>query len=196
MGDLGTDRERAWEVLCEFTKGESLRKHAIAVEHAMRAYARKYGEDEDRFGVVGLLHDFDYEVHPDTERHPAKGGEILRERGYPADVIRAILSHANYLNLERGTYLEKCLYACDELCGFITACALVRPSRSLDDLTVESVKKKLKAKAFAASVNRDEVYEGPESLGIPFDEHVRFVIAALRPVQAQIGLQPMEKSAE
>ncbi|HZS43817.1 MAG TPA: HD domain-containing protein [Blastocatellia bacterium] len=191
MGDLGTDRAAAWEILCEFTKSDSLRKHAIAVETAMRAYARKYGESEDKFGIVGLLHDFDYEVHPDMERHPAKGGEILRERGYPEDTIRAILSHANYLNIERQTYMEKCLYACDELCGFITACALVRPSRSLDDLEVSSVKKKLKAKAFAASVNRDEVYEGPEALGIPFDEHVKFVIESLRPVQEQIGLQPM-----
>src|SRR5947209_4484750 len=146
MTDLGTDRAAAWEILCEYTQSESLRKHAIAVEHAMRAYARKYGEDEERFGVVGLLHDFDYEVHPDAERHPAKGGEILRERGYPEDVIRAILSHANYLKIERVSNMEKCLYACDELAGFITACALVRPSRSLDDLTVASVKKKLKAK--------------------------------------------------
>jgi len=192
MGDLGTDREKAWEILCEFTKSESLRKHAITVETAMRAYARKYGEDEDRFGVVGMLHDFDYEIHPDMERHPAKGGEMLRERGYPEDVIRAIMSHANYLKIERVTNMEKCLYACDELCGFITACALVRPSRSLDDLEVSSVKKKLKAKAFAASVIREEVYEGPEALGIPFDEHVQFVIESLRPVQEQIGLQPIK----
>lgn len=182
-------RDDAYRLLTEFTKNESLIKHGLAVEAAMRAYARKFGEDEDEYGIVGLLHDYDYEVHPDAERHPAKGGEIMRERGWPEHIIQAIMSHANYMRIPRTTRMMKSVYACDELCGFLVACALIRPSRSLDDLEVSSVKKKMKTRQFAASVSREEMLEGSQELGVNFDEHVRFVIDALRPVQQQLGLQ-------
>ena len=185
-------REEAWELLCEYTKGKSLRQHALAVEAAMRAAAARYGgpdADVDEWGIVGLLHDFDYEMFPSTEEHPFKGANILCGRGYPDRVIRAILGHATYTGVPRDTPLARALFATDELCGFLVACALVRPSKSLDDLEVSSVKKKLKDKAFARTVNRDDIRQGVAELGVPLDEHVRFVIEALKPVQASIGLK-------
>lgn len=185
------DRNDAWELLCEYTKGESLRKHALAVEAAMRACARKYGnadDDEDEWGLVGLLHDFDYEMFPSVEQHPFTGANILCGRGYSERFIRAIMGHATYTGVPRDTAMARALFATDELCGFLVACALVRPSRSLDDLEVTSVKKRLKDKAFARSVNRDDIRQGIEELGVDADEHIRFVIEALRPMQTQIGL--------
>lgn len=180
-------RAQAWELLCEWTLGESLRKHARAVEHAMQSYAKKYEADEAKWGIVGLLHDFDYERYPD-ERHPQLGAETLREKGYSEEVIRAILSHADYTGVARESLLEHALFATDELCGFLTACALVRPDKSLDTLAVSSVKKKIKDKAFARTVNRQDLWQGAEELGVSFDEHCAFVIAALREIQEEIGL--------
>jgi len=185
------DRSEAWELLCEYTKGDSLRKHAIAVETAMRACAQRYGEpdaDADEWGIVGLVHDFDYEMFPGPDQHPFTGANILCGRGYSERVIRAIMGHATYTGVPRDTMMARALFATDELCGFLVACALVRPTRSLDDLAVSSVKKKLKDKAFARSVNRDDIKQGVEELGVDADEHIRFVIDALRPVQQRIGL--------
>ncbi|MBI4482679.1 MAG: HDIG domain-containing protein [Acidobacteria bacterium] len=182
------NREYAWQVLCEFTKSDSLRKHALSVEAAMRAYARKYGEDEERWAIVGLLHDFDWEVHPTPEEHPLKGAEILRHRGLPEDIIHAICCHADYLNLDRNTPMSKAIYAVDELCGFITAVALVRPSKKLAEVEVSSVKKKLKDKAFARNVNREDIYKGVQELGVDLDEHIAFCIEALKPVAPSLGL--------
>jgi predicted hydrolase (HD superfamily) len=189
------DRSEAWELLCEYTKGDSLRKHAIAVETAMRACAQRYGEpeaDEDEWGIVGLLHDFDYEMFPGPDQHPFTGANILCGRGYSERVIRAIMGHATYTGVARDTQMARALFATDELCGFLVACALVRPAKSLDDLEVSSVKKKLKDKAFARSVNRDDIRQGVEELGVDMDEHIRFVIDALRPVQERIGLNRIE----
>jgi predicted hydrolase (HD superfamily) len=185
------DRDAAWELLCEYTKGDSLRKHALAVEAAMRACARKYGgpdADVDEWGIVGLLHDFDYEMFPSADQHPFTGSNILCGRGYPDRVIRAILGHATYTGVPRDTLMARALFATDELCGFLVACTLVRPSRSLYDLEVSSVKKKLKDKAFARTVNRDDIRQGVEELGVDLDEHIRFVIESLKPVQTEIGL--------
>lgn len=185
------DRNDAWELLCEYTKGDSLRKHALAVEAAMRACAPRYGDaesDVDEWGLVGLLHDFDYEMFPSAEQHPFTGANILCGRGYSERFIRAIMGHATYTGVPRDTRMARALFATDELCGFLVACALVRPSRSLDDLEVSSVKKKLKDKAFARTVNRDDIRQGVEELGVDLDEHIRFVIDALRPVQKEIGL--------
>ena len=190
-------REEAWELLCEYTKGDSLRKHALAVETAMRACAERYGgadADKDEWGLVGLLHDFDYEMFPSADQHPFTGSNILCGRGYPDRIIRAILGHATYTGVPRDTQMAKALFATDELCGFLVACALVRPTRSLDDLEVKSVKKKLKDKAFARSVNRDDIHHGVEELGVTVDEHIQFVINALKPVQQEIGLGPREGS--
>ncbi len=181
-------RQEAWELLCEWTRSESLRKHARAVEYAMQSYAKKYGEDETKWGIVGLLHDFDYERYPD-QRHPQLGSAILREKGYSEEVIRAILSHADYTGVKRESLLEHTLFATDELCGFLTACALVRPDKSLDTLEVSSVKKKIKDKAFARTVNRQDLWQGAEELDVSFDEHCAFVIAALREIQEEIGLK-------
>ena len=184
-------REDAWELLCEYTKGKSLRQHALAVEAAMRAAAARYGgpgEDVDEWGLVGLLHDFDYEMFPTADEHPYKGANILCGRGYSERFIRAIMGHATYTGVPRDTALARALFATDELCGFLVACALVRPSKSLDDLEVSSVRKKLKDKAFARTVNRDDIRQGVEELGVELDEHVRFVIEALKPVQKEIGL--------
>jgi predicted hydrolase (HD superfamily) len=191
------DRNEAWELLCEYTKGESLRKHALAVEAAMRACVNRYGaaeDDEDEWGLVGLLHDFDYEMFPSAEQHPFTGANILCGRGYSERFIRAIMGHATYTGVLRDTAMARALFATDELCGFLVACALVRPNKSLDDLEVASVKKKLKDKAFARSVNRDDIRQGVEELGVDMDEHIRFVIDALRPVQAQIGLNQLPAS--
>jgi predicted hydrolase (HD superfamily) len=185
-------REEAWELLCEYTKGKSLRQHALAVEAAMRAAAVRYGglgEDVDEWGMTGMLHDFDYEMFPTAEEHPFKGSNILCGRGYPDRIIRAILGHATYTGVARDTQMARALFATDELCGFLVACALVRPSKSLDDLEVSSVKKKLKDKAFARTVNRDDIRQGVEELGVELDEHIRFCIEALKPVQDRIGLK-------
>jgi putative nucleotidyltransferase with HDIG domain len=186
-------RDDALALMQEHTRSPSLRQHMLAVEAAMRAYATKLGGDPEAWGVVGLLHDFDYESHPNeahspTEEHPSWGVRLLRERGLPEESCQAILGHASYTGVPRTTPLAHALFAVDELCGFLVACALVRPSRSLQDLEVSSVKKKLKDKAFARGVNRDEVRLGADELGVPFDEHVAFVIAALRPVEGALGL--------
>ena len=185
-------REEAWELLCEYTKGKSLRQHALAVEAAMRAAAPHYGgpgEDVEEWGLVGLLHDFDYEMFPSPEEHPFKGSVILCGRGYSDRIIRAILGHATYTGVPRDTQLARALFATDELCGFLVACALVRPSKSLDDMEVSSVKKKLKDKHFARTVNREDIRQGVAELGVELDEHIRFCIEALKPVQGKIGLK-------
>ncbi|HEY0377138.1 MAG TPA: hydrolase [Pyrinomonadaceae bacterium] len=190
------DRKDAWELLCEYTKGDSLRKHALAVEAAMRACAPRYGgadADIDEWGITGLLHDFDYEMFPTADEHPYKGSTIMCGRGYPDHLIRAIMGHATYTGVPRDTQMARALFATDELCGFLVACALVRPSRSLDDMEVSSVKKKLKDKAFARTVNRDDIRQGVEELGVELDEHIRFVIDALRPVQEEIGLNRIKQ---
>jgi len=193
------DRSDAWELLCEYTKGDSLRKHALAVEAAMRASAARYGApdaDPDEWGIVGLLHDFDYEMFPTADQHPFTGANILCGRGYSERIIRAIMGHATYTGVARDTQMARALFATDELCGFLVACALVRPARSLDDLEVASVKKKLKDKAFARSVNREDIRLGVEELGVDMDEHIRFVIDALRPLQKQIGLNSLSADDE
>jgi putative nucleotidyltransferase with HDIG domain len=181
-------RAAAWELLCEYTVSESLRKHALGVEAVMRAYAETYGEDPERWGMVGLMHDFDYERYPSLEEHPTKGSEILQAHGYPEDIRRAILCHAPYLGLERHTPMEQAILAVDELVGFLTAVALIRPSKRLADVTVQSVKKKLKDKAFARSVRREDIYLGVEEMELNLDEHIAFVIQAMVPVAAQLGL--------
>ena len=181
-------RDQSFELLCEYTKGKSLRQHALAVEAAMRACAEKYDGDADEWGLCGMLHDFDYEMFPTMKEHPYKGAEILRTRGYSEDFIKAIMGHATYTGVERETMMAKALFATDELCGFLVACGLVRPDKSLNNLEVKSVKKKLKDKAFARSVNRDDIYQGAEELGVDLDEHIRFVIDSLKPVQEKIGL--------
>jgi len=186
-------RDAALALMQEHTQSPSLRQHMLAVEAAMRAYAMKLGGDPDAWGVVGLLHDFDYERYPNdahsaTEDHPSWGVRLLREHGLPEESCEAILGHASYTGVPRTTPLARALFAVDELCGFLVACALVRPSRSFGDLEVPSVKKKLKDKAFARGVNRDEVRQGAEELGVPLDEHIAFVIAALRPVEGALAL--------
>jgi putative nucleotidyltransferase with HDIG domain len=181
-------RDAAWSILTEFTGGDSLRKHARAVEAAMRAYASRYGEDVDTWGVAGMLHDFDYEMHPHAPGHPMKGAEILLARGVPAPVVYAILAHADYSGMPRTSLLDRTLYACDELTGFVHACALVRPGRVISGLEPASVRKKLRDKAFARTVNRDDVYRGAEELGVDLDRHIAFVVAALTGVAVDIGL--------
>jgi putative nucleotidyltransferase with HDIG domain len=182
------DRQAAWGLLTEFTQSESLRKHALAVEACMRAYARKLGEDEELWGLVGLIHDFDYEKYPSAEDHPFKGSEILKERGYSEEIRRAILSHAEYSGVPRETTMEKTLFACDELAGFITAATLVKPSKSLAELDAKSVRRKMKDKAFARSVNRDDIINGAADLGVDPDEHITFCIEAMKAVAAELGL--------
>jgi putative nucleotidyltransferase with HDIG domain len=182
------DRQAAWDLLCEYTKTEPLRKHALAVEAAMRAYARKFGADEEQWAVVGLLHDFDYEVHPTLDEHPTKGAEIMRQRGWPEEIIYAVLSHADHLGLERKTPLHRAIYAVDELTGLIIAVALVRPSKSIYEVKVKSVRKKMKDKSFARTVNREDVIKGAEQLGVELNEHIAFVIEALKPVAAELGI--------
>lgn len=181
-------REAAWAILTEFTSGDSLRKHARAVEASMRAYAVRYGEDPEAWGVAGMLHDFDYEMHPRAPAHPMKGAEILLARGVPDPIVYAILAHADYSGMPRVALLDRALYACDELSGFVHACALVRPGRVIRGLEPASVKKKLRDKAFARTVNRDDVYRGAEELGVDLDGHIAFVVAALTGVAADIGL--------
>ena len=181
-------RDRAWAVLAEFTKSDSLRKHARAVETAMRAYARRYGEDLESWGLAGMLHDFDYEMHPRAPHHPMKGAEILLMRGVPENVVYAILSHADYSGMPRVSRLDRTLYACDELSGFVHAVALVRPGRVITGLEPASVKKKLKDKGFTRTVNRDDVYRGAAELGVELDEHIAFIVTALTGVAPELGL--------
>ncbi|BCJ86986.1 HD domain-containing protein [Effusibacillus dendaii] len=183
------NREQAWSLLNEYTKSQSLIKHALAVETSVKAYAEKFGEDAEKWAIVGLLHDFDYEQYPTPQEHPYKGCEILKQLGYPEDVIHAILSHAEYTGVKRESLLDKTLFACDELSGFVTAVALVRPSKSIFDVDVKAVKKKLKDKAFAKGVSRDDVYKGAEELGISLDEHIQFVIDALKDRADDLGLR-------
>jgi len=182
-------RDTAWAILTEFTHGDSLRKHARAVEAVMRAYAGRYRDNEETWGVAGMLHDFDYEIHPRAPAHPMKGAEILLARGVPDAVVYAILAHADYSGMPRVALLDRALYACDELSGFVHACALVRPGRVITGLEPASVRKKLRDKAFARTVNRDDVYRGAEELGVDLDAHIAFVIAALTSVAPEIGLQ-------
>jgi putative nucleotidyltransferase with HDIG domain len=185
---LEVTRERAWETLTRYTKSEALLRHALAVEASVRAYARKFGEDEELWGVTALLHDFDYEIHPTLDKHPQDGAPILREEGYPEVVIEGVLSHAEHLAMPRDTPLKKTLFACDELSGFIHACGLVRPD-GIETLEPKSVKKKLKQPSFAAGVHRDEVYRGAEELGVELDDHIRFVVEAMRPLARELGLR-------
>src|SRR6266699_7185958 len=181
-------RNEAWDILCEFTKSDSLRRHALAVEACLCAYARKLGEDQVAWSVTALLHDFDYEMHPDAPDHPMKGEPILAERGVSEDIRRAILSHANYSGVPRVSALEKTLFACDELAGFITAISYVKPSRSVMEVDVASVKKKMKDKAFARSVNRQDIVNGAVELGVPLEDHVDFCVKAMQARAAELGL--------
>ena len=187
-------REQAWKTLTHYTKGESLLRHALAVEASTRSYARRFGEDEERWGVVALLHDFDYEIHPTLDQHPQDGAPILRDEGYPEDVIEAVLSHAEHLAMPRDTPLKRTLFACDELSGFVHACGLVRPT-GLDGLEPKSVRKKLKQPSFAAGVHRDEVYAGAELIGLELDEHIANVVGALQPIARELGLRTAADAA-
>jgi putative nucleotidyltransferase with HDIG domain len=185
---LPLTREQAWDLFCSWTESESLRRHVLAVEACMRAYARRFGEDEERWGLVGMLHDLDYERFPDFETgHPRMGMAELERLGFPADFVRAVASHADYLGVPRETSMEKALYAVDELSGFVLACAYVRPT-GLEGLTAKSVKKKMKTPAFAAAVDRDALRRGASELGVDFDEHVEFVVAALQPHADELGV--------
>ena len=184
-------REQAWETLTRYTTSEALLRHALAVEASVGFYARKLGEDEELWRAVALLHDFDYEMHPTLDKHPQDGAPILREEGWPEEVVEAVLSHAEHLSLPRDTRLKKTLFACDELSGFVHACALVRPT-GLEGLEPKSVRKKLKQPSFAAGVHRDEVYAGAELLGLDVDEHIRNVVEALQPVAPELGLRTAE----
>jgi putative nucleotidyltransferase with HDIG domain len=181
-------RGEAWETLTKYTQSEALRRHALAVEAAVGAYARKFGEDEELWRVTALLHDFDYEMHPTLDKHPQDGAPILREEGYPEEVVEGVLSHAEHLGLPRDTPLKKTLFACDELSGFIHACGLVRPD-GIDTLEPKSVRKKLKQPSFASGVNRNDVYKGAEGLGVELNEHIAFVIEAMRPIAPELGLR-------
>jgi len=181
-------RAEAWEILTEFTQNDALRKHALAVEAAMRAYARKLGADPELWGVTGLLHDFDYERYPTLEDHPLRGSEILEERGIAEEIRRAILGHGDHTGVPRDTEMAKALYAVDELTGFLTACALVRPTKRVGDVPVKSVKKKMKDKAFARSVNRDDIRRGAEELGVELGEHIEFVRDAMTEIASELGL--------
>lgn len=181
-------REEAFALLKEHTKNENLIKHMLAVEATMRVYAQKYNEDEEKWGIVGLIHDFDYEMHPTAEEHPIKGSEILTERGYPEDVIYAIKSHADHTGVERKSTMDKALYAVDELAGFIVAVALVRPNKKLSEVEVKSVKKKMKDKSFAAKVSREDIQKGVEELGIPLEEHIETVLKAMKEIAGELGL--------
>jgi len=184
-------REQAWETLTKYTPSEALRRHALAVEAAVAAYARKFGEDEELWRVTAILHDFDYEIHPTLDEHPQDGAPILRDEGYPEEVVEGVLSHAEHLGLPRDTLLKKTLFACDELSGFIHACGLVRPD-GIETLEPRSVRKKLKQPSFASGVNRDDVYKGAELLGVDLDEHIAFVTEALRPIARELGLRTGE----
>ena len=182
-------RDEAWNLLCEYTQSENLRRHALAVEACMRYYARLFGEDEELWGVVGLLHDFDYERYPSLEEHPFRGMEILRARGAPEAIIRAVGAHANHTGIPRESLLERAIFACDELSGFVIAVALVK-GRTLSAVSPESVRKRMKEKGFARGVNRDDLLQGAQELGIPFDEHVEHVVRALQGIADHLGLSP------
>jgi|SRR5579871_1759649 predicted hydrolase (HD superfamily) len=185
-------RQQAWELLTEFTQSESLRKHALAVEACMRGCARKFGdgtpEEENLWSVVGLIHDFDYERWPSLEDHPYRGNEILKERGWPEVITRAIMSHAEYTGVTRESKMEKALFACDELAGFISAVALIKPGKSLAEVDAKSVRKRMKDKAFARKVNRNDIIQGAAALGVDLDEHIAFCIEAMKPIAAELGL--------
>ena len=185
---IATDRQAAWGLLTEFTQSESLRKHALAVEACMRAYARQQGEDEEKWGVVGLIHDFDYEKYPSLDDHPMRGSEILEQRGWPEEIRRAILSHADHTGVTRQSRMEHALFACDELAGFITAVALVKPGKSLAEVDARSVRKKMKDKAFARSVNRDDITQGAQELGVELEQHIAFCIEAMKAIAGELGL--------
>jgi putative nucleotidyltransferase with HDIG domain len=187
-------REKAWDTLTRYTKSEPLLRHALAVEAAVRAYARKLDGDEEFWGATALLHDFDYEIHPTLDKHPQDGAAILREEGYPEELIESVLSHAEHLSMPRDTDLKRALFACDELAGFIHACGLVRPD-GIETLAPKSVKKKLKQPSFAAGVHRDEVYEGAELLGVDFDEHIQTVTDAMKPIADELGLRTAADAA-
>jgi putative nucleotidyltransferase with HDIG domain len=189
------DRAAAWALLCEWTQGDGLRKHALAVEAAMRAYARRLGEDEERWAIAGLLHDFDYERYPSLDDHPFKGREALERLGCPPDVIHAIQAHAERTGVPRVSRMDKVLYAVDELCGFVTAAALVRPTKSVLDLEASSVRKRMKDRAFARNVRREDILRGAEELGVPLDEHIAFVIEAMRGVADDLGLRGTASAA-
>ncbi len=182
------DRNQAWEIVCEFVKSDSLRKHMLAVETCVAAYARKAGEDEEKWAVTALLHDFDWEIHPNLPDHPTKGEAILAERGVSEEIRRAILSHADFTGIPRVSPLEKTLFACDELAGFLTACSYVKPGRSIHEVETPSVKKKLKDKAFARAINRDDIVNGAAGLGVDLDQHITFCIEAMRARAAELGL--------
>ena len=183
-------REEAWGLVTEMTQSETLRRHMRSVEAAMRAYARRFGEDEERWAVLGVIHDWDYESGPTPELHPRRGIEMLRERGWPPDILDDIASHAEYLDMPRDTPIRKALFAVDEMCGFVIACALVKPDRSLSAVDARTVRKKMKDKAFARAVHREQLLSGPEDLGVPFDEHVVLVRDALVPIAEELGLNP------
>ncbi len=183
-----SDFDTAVGLMHSYVKNENLRKHMYSVAEAMRQYARKYNEDEDKWAAVGILHDFDWEIHPSAEEHPVKGSEILKEKGWSDEIRRAVLSHADYTGVTRDSLMEKVLFACDELSGFIVACALVQPSKKLEDVKVESVKKKMKKKEFARNVNRDDIIKGAEGLGVPLDEHIEFVLSALKGISEKLGM--------
>ena len=185
------NREQSWELMCTWTESDSLRKHMLAVEAAMRSYARRFGEDEEKWGITGLLHDMDYEKHPTPDEHPMVGVRELESRGYPDDVLHAIKGHADYLDVPRDTLMSKTLYAVDELSGFIVACALMRPE-GLENMKAKSVRKKMKQKSFAAAVNRDDIVRGAEELGVDLNEHIEFVADALRERSGELGFTPRE----
>jgi putative nucleotidyltransferase with HDIG domain len=182
------NRHQAWEIVCEFVKSDSLRKHMLSVETCVSAYARKFGEDEEKWAVTALLHDFDWEIHPNLPDHPTKGEPILAARGVSEEIRRAILSHADFTGIPRISPLEKTLFACDELSGFLTACAYVRPGRRIQEVEMKSVKKKLKDKAFARAVNRDDIVNGAAEMGIDLDEHIEFCLHAMQARAAELGL--------
>ncbi len=194
LSGMEVTREVAWDTLTRYTKSEALLRHALAVEAGVRAYARKMGGDEEFWAATALLHDFDYEIHPTLDKHPQDGAAILREEGYPEELIASVLSHAEHLEMPRETDLKKALFACDELAGFIHACGLVRPD-GIETLTPKSVKKKLKQPSFAAGVHRDEVYAGAELLGVDFDEHIQTVTDAMKPIAGELGLRTAADAA-
>jgi predicted hydrolase (HD superfamily) len=188
------DREQAWGIVCEFVQSDSLRRHMLAVEACVVAYANKFGEDESTWSITALLHDFDWEIHPSAPDHPSKGEAILAERGVSEEIRRAILSHADYSGVARFSRLEKALYACDELAGFLTACSYVKPGRSIHEVDAKSVRKKLKDKAFARAINRDDILRGAAEMGVDLDEHIEFCIRAMQARAAELGLAGIESS--
>jgi len=191
-----SDRAAAWRLLTEYTSSENLRKHALAVKACMRAYARKFGEDEEKWGVVGLIHDFDYDRWPSLEDHPYRGNEILSQLGWSEEIRNAVMSHADYTGVPRQSRMEKALFACDELAGFITAAALVRPDKSIHSLEAKSVRRRMKDKAFARSVSRDDIINGAADLGVDLDEHIAFCIDAMKQIAPELGLEGNTAAAQ